>query len=75
MSGDYIYSLGSLERQVAEHERRLNAINGHMADVRDELGEIKSDLTRVMVKVGIAAGIGGAITGPLTGIVVYLLQQ
>jgi hypothetical protein len=70
---------GNIQRQVDEHERRLNAINGSIdglrKDINERLEEYEERQTRLLVKLGIACGVCGFFAAPAIGGLVYVLTQ
>lgn len=50
---------GQVETMIGENTRRLNAINGSVEAIDDNIGEIKVDLATLKTKLAIYSAIGG----------------
>lgn len=73
------YELGRFHRQVTEHERRLNSINGSIEGLREDvdtkLDEFDEKLTSVFVWMKVAFILGQILTPVIVGTVIYLVVR
>lgn len=73
---DY-FKLGQVTKQVAEHERRLEGINGSIDGLRDDVNERMGvwdeKLTSVFVWMKVAFILGQVLTPVIVGVVVYMI--
>jgi hypothetical protein len=70
MAVDDEYQRGRLTEKVAEHDRRLNAINGSIDRAEAAINGLREEVARITVKVGIAAFIAGLVGSGITAVIV-----
>lgn len=75
---DY-FKLGQVKKQVDEHERRLEGINGSIDGLRDDVNErmglFDEKLTNFLVWAKVAFILGQILTPVIVGVIVYMVLR
>lgn len=70
---------GTVDEKLSDHERRLSAINGNVAEGAKAITTLALELGKLATKVGVYAGIGGlvaaAVSSGVTALIVYFLTK
>lgn len=64
------FQRGRLTEKVAEHDRRLFAINGSIDRAEAAINGLREEVARIAVKVGVAAFLAGLFGSGATAVIV-----
>lgn len=64
---------GRIEERIAEHDRRLNAINGSIDRAELAINTLSQQVATLGVRVGLYAALGAAASSVVMGIVASLI--
>lgn len=67
------YWKGRMDEKVAEHDRRLEAINGNIADTAAALSSVQVELAGIKTKVAAWSALGGLAGSGFVAVAVGLI--
>lgn len=66
---------GKADATLDDHERRLNAINGHIQDLTHAVGDLRTSASRFAVLFALAVGVASILGSAIGAIAVYQLTK
>lgn len=79
MSDNLDHWRGQVDQRLADHERRLGAIDGSVKEGAIAITNLALELGKLATKVGVYAGIGGlvaaSVSSGVTALIVYFMTS